>query len=263
MHLPFVKNRVQLQKLLTIEDPSKESIFGIIGRMEVLIDYLSTQPKHKHLIPFLKTYYWVTKCAAEKYVLYKHFFWSLKDYEELDVYFASLYFKPLLLYVEEDHKTTPWKHYFEYCEKPNSLPLLQILLGINAHINTDLYKAIVDLNYKNKNDYFLVNTVLKEIVPDVIKLLALEHDLVGISGLAFRDFINQEFKVTIIRWREEVWENAQNTKDSEKEIKLKKISGKTESLAEELTQSFTNIYHLSKLPENIRRVNSLSIKLAN
>lgn len=262
MKLPFVKNRIQLQRLLTIEDPAKESIFGVIGRMEILLDYLSVTPGQKNLIPFLKTYYWVTKRAAEKYVLYKHYFWSLKDYEALDVYFASLYFKPLLAYLEKKDVSKPWSSYFEYCQKKDGLPLLQILLGINAHINTDLYQSVVDLNYKNKNDFFLVNTVLKEIVPDVIKLLALEHDLIGISGLAFRDFVNDEFKTTIIRWREEVWENASETNLKHIQQTYQTISQNTENLAEQLVDSFTNIYHLHQLPSNIKKINSSSVRLA-
>lgn len=261
MKLPFVKNQLQLQRLLTIEDPSKETIFGVIGRMEILLDYLSTYPSEKNLVPFLKTYYWVTKQAAEKYILYKHYFWSLKDYEALDVHFASLYFKPLLLYLEKKEVHKPWKAYFEYCQKEKGLPLLQIILGVNAHINADLYQSVMDLDYKNKNDFFLVNSVLKEVVPNVIKMLALEHDLVGISGLAFRDFVNDEFKNTIIRWREEVWDNASVTNSRNKDFDYSKIAQNTERLAVDLVDSFSHIYHLSKLPDNIRKINQSSVKL--
>lgn len=251
-----------MQRLLTIEDPSQESIFGVIGRMEILLDYLSVTPGKENLIPFLKTYYWVTKRAAEKYVLYKHYFWSLKDYEALDVYFASLYFKPLLAYLEKKEVAKPWSSYFDYCQKKDGLPFLQILLGINAHINTDLYQSIMVLGYKNKNDFFLVNTVLREIVPDVIKLLAMEHDLVGISGLAFRDFINGEIRNTVIRWREEVWENAQETNIDLAAENYQNIAQNTDNLAKELIDSFTNIYHFHQMPVNIKKINQSSVKLA-
>jgi hypothetical protein len=261
MKLPFVKNRVQLRRLLTIDDPRKETIFGIVGRMEILIDYLSSQKKDQNLILFLKTYYWVTKRAAEKYVLYKHYFWSVREYEILDVHFASLYFKPLLDYLEEGEMKSPWHHYFEYCKKKEGLPLLQTLLGINAHINTDLYQAMIDIDYKNKNDFFLVNTVLKEVVPDVIKMLALEHDLVGVSGLAFRDFVNEEFKTTIIRWREEAWDNVQTYKLKKPPDHYHKISQNTELLAKDLIESFSQIYSFNNLPDNIKRVNNLSVKI--
>lgn len=261
MKLPFGKEQIQLKRLLTIDDPSVETIFGVIGRMEILLDYFATNPKYKNLIPFLKTYYWVTKKAADKYLLKKHYFWNMRDYEQLDIYFATLYFKPLLAFLEKKPITKPWQPYFEYCQKKDGLPLLQIVLGINAHINADLFQALIELDYKNKNDFFLVNQVLSEIEPEVIRLLAKEHDLVGLSGLAFGNFIKSEFKDIIIRWRQEAWENAVQTNYSHQNQNYQLIIGKTQKVAGQLVLGFTSIYHLQHLPENIRELNKLSVKI--
>src|SRR5437016_5673531 len=94
-------NTSELHRLLSIPNPKDETIFGVIGRMEVLLDLFERNEQYHSLLPFLKTYYYVTKASAEKYVQRRHFFWSLRDYETLDVYFASLYFKPLLAFLVE------------------------------------------------------------------------------------------------------------------------------------------------------------------
>lgn len=73
MKYPPVKNLNQLEKLLTIRDLSQESIYGVIGRMEVLIEYFN-QPGLLGFLSFLRTYYYVTRASAEKYLFYRHFF---------------------------------------------------------------------------------------------------------------------------------------------------------------------------------------------
>jgi len=256
----FLINNHQLEKLLIIEDYKKETIYGIIGRMEVLLDFLSKHPPLFGLIPFLKTYYYVTRASADKYVLYKHYFSNPGDYQLLDVYFASLYFKPLLNFLRDNQHHSPWQQYFHYCIKKDGIAFLQIMLGINAHINADLYKALIDLDYNHKNDFILVNKILTEVQPEVLKFLAMDHDLVGLSGIAFKDFISTQFETTILRWRIEAWSNASNL-NTDKALDYKKILEQTEELALKLINSFTDIYHLKNLPTSIRNVNSLSVKL--
>lgn len=262
MKLPTLKNKSEIEKLLLIQNPGKETIFGVIGRMEVLLDYFLSNPSFYPLVPFLKTYYFVTKKSADKYIFYKHYFYSLKDYEVLDVYFASLYFEPLLAYLEKKEIPTPWKHYFEYCQKTNGIPFLQILLGINAHINTDLYKAIVDLKYSHVGDFFLVNKILKEVAPEVIKLLALEKDLVGIGGMVFKDLIHAQFENTILKWRSDVWMNARKTSEANCKEKYREVSKDTEKIAARLVEDFSSIYSFKNIPNAIREVNSLSVNLS-
>jgi hypothetical protein len=261
MKIPFFRNKSQLHRLLTIKDPKKETIYGIVGRMKILLDYFQSQPTLHRLVPFLTTYYMVTKAAAEKYILYKHFFGDLKDYELLDVYFASRYFSALIKYLETGRCVHPWKQYFIYCQKEDGIPLLQILLGINAHINADLYHSLVTLKYNHRNDFFLVNSILQEVTPSVLQFLAREHDLVGISGVAFRELIDAEFKEIILRWRTEAWDNARKTNRLNRYLNYNKIEAMTEQTALRLIEDFENIYHLKELPRSIRDIAGVSVKL--
>lgn len=261
MRLPLVRSKTQLSRLLTIEDPFQETIYDVVGRMEVVLSLFESQVTYHHLIPFLKTYYLVTKATAEKYILYKHYFSNLKDIEILDVYFAMLYFHPLLEYLEKGKCSQPWYQYFNYCTQADSLPMLQILLGINAHINTDLYSSLVQLKYSHEADFLLINKILQEIAPKVILFLAKEHDLIGLGGLAFSDFMNSEFQEVIVRWRKDAWENAQNTTRVNQEKLYKEVVSRTEIIAISMIQDFTSIYHLRNLPDSIRDINSISARL--
>lgn len=261
MRLPNLQNRSQLENLLVIKNPHKETIYGIVGRMEILLDYFLGSPALYPLIPFLKTYYFVTKSSADKYVLYKHYFWSLRDYELLDVYFAKLYFEPLLHYLEGKEVASPWQHYFNYCRNPNGIPFIQIILGVNAHINTDLYQAIVDLKYNHVGDFFLVNKILKEVAPDVLKFLAFEKDLVGVGGLIFKDLIRAQLENTILKWRADAWKNARQTNQQNYKSNLLQVAAGTEKIGENLIKDFSSIYSFRNIPNAIRDVNALNVSL--
>jgi hypothetical protein len=229
-------NAAQLHRLLHIPNPRDETIFGVVGRMEVLIDLFTQHPKYHVFLPFLKTYYFVTKNAAEKYLKKKHFFYNLKDYEELDVYFASLYFKPLSAYLIEGKKESPWNTYFNYCLRSDSLPFLRMLLGVNAHINGDLAKALIDLKYRHEGDFFLVNDVLQEVVPQITKYMVFtEHDLLSTSGLVIKDFFLTEFHLLIEKWRSEAWISATFPKSK---LTSSILAQKTERLGKELINDF-------------------------
>lgn len=255
-------NKPQLQKLLTIENPKKENVVGVIGRMEVLLDYFRGNTKCHRLVPFLMTYYLVTKAVAEKYITRKHYFSNIKDLEILDVYFASLYFKPLLDFLEDGKKEKPWETYFDYCMLPHSSPFLQILLGINAHINTDLYTSLVDLNYKNRKDYFRINILLAKVLPHVMKFLLIsEHDFFGLGGILFKRFIINEFHRVIVGWRKDAWTNALLTNVRNKKTYFTTITNNTELLANDLIHVIEQAYRLYHLKNTIAKLNTLSVKL--
>jgi hypothetical protein len=261
MHLPKVQNKSQLERLLTIDSLKKESIYSMIGRMEVLLDFLDANPEYAPLTPFLKTYYFVTRASATKFLLYKHYFSSLRDYEALDVYFASLYFTPMLRFLMTGNTDAPWKTYFEYCMSGEDNHFLQIMLGINAHINSDLYKALVYLPYDHHNDFLLVNRILKEVSPSVIDLLAKDYDLIGIGGLYFKHFIEEEFKTTILKWRLKAWSNAHPPIPYHHGDIMNTVNTHTEQIGQTLIENFNNVYHLKKLPSSIKAINSAEIDL--
>src|SRR3989338_3885961 len=112
-----------------------------IGEVAVRL-YHYTQKQYKNLVPFLETYYLITKSVADKQFSSKSFFAKPGQLSKLDVYFASLYFIPLKSYLESGKKVKPWKIYFDYCERKDGIPFVQMFLGINAHINADLSSSI-------------------------------------------------------------------------------------------------------------------------
>lgn len=246
------QDNLNLRKLLTIENPKTETIYTIIGRMEVLLKHFKDNKDMNSLAPFLETYLLVTLAVAEKYNLKKSFFKDFKSIEKLDVYFASLYFKPVLEYIENNNSIRPWQTYFKYISNSRGIPFLQILLGINAHINADLYTAISRLKYSNEKDYFLVNDILLEVIPDVMKILIKKHDLLGFGSIIFKDFIVNEFHQVIEKWRSEAWANHLIKGDSSE------IINKTEDLGIYLKKIVTEIYQY-KNPLLINKINHSSI----
>ena len=200
-------DKKELIKTLEV-DPQKETIFGIIGRMEVVLDFFKKNPEYRSLIPFLETYYLVTKKVAEKRIEQKHFYENPTDLERLDVVFASLYFEPLSHYLKTKKSHPPWAGYFKYCEK-DGIPFLEMLLGINAHINADLCDTLIRLKYKNKKDYFLIDNILHEVTPEIMKFLAFSsHDVFGLGGMVFKKIVEEDFYKTAISWRKNAWHNA-------------------------------------------------------
>jgi len=135
---PSPLNKTQLQKLLTIEDPEKETIYGVIGAYGSITRLF---PKRRYLpqpYSIFKNLLLCNKSIMRKNILNtNNFFWSIRDHEILDVYFASLYLSRFLSFLENGEIVRPWEHYFTYCTNPHGIPFLQMLLGINAHINTD------------------------------------------------------------------------------------------------------------------------------
>lgn len=243
-------NNFDLKKVLTITDPKEETIYTIIGRMEVLLEFFKEH--NPSLAPFLETYLLVTIAVAKKYTLKKPYFQDFNSIQKLDVYFASLYFKPVLDYLEDGELIKPWKSYFKYISKSEGIPFLQIILGINAHINADLYTSISKIKYSNEKDYFLVNDILLEVIPDIMKILIKKHDLLGFGSLIFKKFIEEEFHLVIEKWRSQAWAN-HKIKTNEKQI-----IDNTEKLGLELTELITSMYHY-KNPLNIYKLNSLSV----
>lgn len=178
----------KLLEALTIRKPRAESIYSIVGRMKVLLEYLERHRSLRNLIPFLETYYVITKTVAERRLEKKDTFKDIQQLEKLDIYFAQLYFEPIKKFLLNSTRLKPWQTYLNYCEKPG-IPFLQMLLGINAHINGDLFTSLVKLKYREKSDYWKINKILEEEIPVIMKFLAyVDHDVYGLGGVIFKNF---------------------------------------------------------------------------
>lgn len=233
-------NHNQLSKLLDSQSLNRESIYGVIGRMEALLDLFRDHQEYRGLIPFLETYYLVTRAVADKRIEYEHYFQDQDSINRLDVYFASLYFEPLKQYLLHKKYQAPWQEYFKFCEHPGKHPFVQMLLGINAHINADLTICLVKLKYKNKHDFLIVNKILSEVTPHVMRYLAFhEHDMYGLGGMIFKKFVREEFHKTVVSWRKLSWNNASRITNLREGRKF--LNKKTEDLGSSIAGLFDNI----------------------
>ncbi|MFS8131145.1 MAG: DUF5995 family protein [Candidatus Dojkabacteria bacterium] len=231
----------EVSRLLTI-DLKKETLFGLIGRMESLKDLFYSQSEYNHLIPFLKTYIAVTRSVQNHLSINKNFYKEPRLMEQLDVFFASLYFSPLKQYLEKSIEKSPWKIYFDFCENGSDIPFIQLLLGVNAHINADLYTTLIKLDYEVEEDYMKINEVLAGLIPDIMKYLAFEErDIFGLGGMVLKDLYEKEFRNIIIRWRIDTWENFKKSKAEGKDHTLK-IRDQTEILATQIVLLWDELF---------------------
>lgn len=238
--------------------PEQETIYSIVGRMDTLIENFNQNPQYRHLLPFLETYYLVTRSVAEK-GLDQHYFEDKQALDALDIHFADLYFKPLLAFLTDSEKQKPWKTYFEHCLSPSSRPFVLMLLGINAHVNADLPCALADLNYRNKKDFLKINLILEKTIPSIMSYLAFhEHDLLGAGGVIFKHFMTREFHEIIVNWRAQAWKNAQKIRT---ERDRQKLFSETEKAAKKIVKLFDNLYNLTNMSRIIPELHKVKVKL--
>jgi hypothetical protein len=101
----------------------------------------------------------------------------------LDVIFASLYFAAIIGALDQDPQTaSSWDALFEARSRPGIDRIQFALAGMNAHINHDLALALLQtddelhltpsLQSPEHGDYEHVNTLLEEVLPSALALLA-------------------------------------------------------------------------------------------
>lgn len=136
-----------------------------------------------------------------------------------------------------------------------------MLLGINAHINADLCRTLVALRYDRKEDFCKIDQVLEEMLPEIIRYLALhEHDVFAWGGLVFRQFFIDELHKIIIHWRKDAWENAHALTD-ENRPSWTKVHRATEAVGADLVSIFEDIYRARHLLSVLPELHALSIKI--
>jgi Family of unknown function (DUF5995) len=102
---------------------------------------------------------------------------------QLDITFAQLYFDALAHWCTDTTKVPrAWMALFESCDNPAIERVQFALAGINAHINHDLPLALVqtgkdlqippDRNSPECSDFENVNSMLNEVMPETLKVLA-------------------------------------------------------------------------------------------
>lgn len=217
----------------------------------------------KNLIPFLEVYYLVTKLVAQKAVQNREFFEDFEKVNQLDVFFAARYFKPIENFILNEEKVSPWENYLKYSENSSSFAFVQMLLGINAHINGDLPIVLYNLSYNNRQDFLRINTILLEVLPDIVNYLVIHNrDIFAVGGLFMRNFFLEEFKKTIVKWRNDAWVVFETMKNSQNPDAIEKaVLEQTEEIAQEIIRIFHELVHFVQIKEDLVTLNHLGIKV--
>lgn len=245
-----MRDSAGLSKLLTI-DAETDDVYGVLGRMNLLTELSKREEKFNHLLPFLTVYRHVTQEVILLNSSKRSGFHDTKSLAELDVYFAKLYFDPLRKFLLTGKPQTPWAGYYKFCSEGVDSPLLQMLLGINAHINGDLTTALVATGYNNRHDFELINRILRKLIPTILGyLIREEHDPLAATAFVARGTTNSLVEKTVIAWREEAWRNAESIRTSIGKLpktqrpkvisrQISRIHVQTEALALELMKPRT------------------------
>lgn len=238
------------------DDPS---IHEIRGRMATLLDVYEDSRKFEGLAPFLYVYHSVTSTVADKEVE-EEFFDSPEKLESLDATFAGLYFDPVRSYVSRGEMRRPWKSYFEYCSRDDGRPVIKMLLGINAHINSDLAHALYMEDYDQKRDYERINGILESQLPSSMKYLAKKGDTAGVLGLLDRPLAHREFRNLIVNWRQLTWENYQKLEEDGFEEHKEELYDQTERVAQDIMELEKGFDYLN-LYSTVKRANKLKVRI--
>lgn len=204
----FLKQyEAELLPLLTIQDPNLETMASVARRLESLQSVFRAVPGCVGFIPFCEAYRLIAQGMAS--IPKKNAYHKLAELNRLNVIFISYYFRALQQFIQTGTAPLPWKTYFTYCQRPHGAPFLQMILGVNAHINGDLPHALAVAGYADTHDYHLMNQLLEGQVPAVLWFLAfIAGDRVAFGGVVFRRFAREEFHAIVTTWRLEAWLSA-------------------------------------------------------
>ena len=212
-----------LSEIIEIEEQSMESV---AETMNELRDFLEKQGKTS-MLPFLDAYLKITEEVIHEKE--RGSFEQPERLTKLDIRFAELYFDAVEKYLEEGEKKSPWETYFDYIERDDSKPVLELLLGINSHINADLTQVLREQQYDNLEDYKKINPILRRSLYPVMAKIGLERrdiESFGLLGLPPAPWAGLK---RIQRWRSLSLKNSKK-----KDFDLEKLREVTEKNAETL-----------------------------
>lgn len=206
-------------------DDRPNNIEEVLAKMNDFEAFLKKEEKESFL-PFLRAYKIITEKVIEGKD--KGLFDNPEELEELDMFFAELYFNAMKTYFNKGEKETPWKTYLEYMERDDSRPLIELLLGINAHINADLAQTMQELGYDREKDFRKINIILLESLNPVLLDTAFTRmDLEAFALYGAQPISNIGLR-KITSWRQDAW--------SRKNEDIETIRDITELKAEELVR---------------------------
>lgn len=245
-----------LTDVLQVHSQRSESIYSVVGRMQLLLDYCTGKTALRGFIPFLYTYYTVSKTVAQQGIVQPKYYHNPAALQELDVYFAQLYFKPFERFVTgATDKLTPWQSYFSYCQSGHGNAFLEMLLGINAHINADLPVSLFKLQYSEQADFNKINHILELSTPPVMAYLTVHYrNLIALGGLVLPQLTNDEFRKIVVVWRHQAWRNARKMTAKSFVQQRRQLHQQTERVAHELIDIFHSPETLLRRRKDLNRL---------
>jgi hypothetical protein len=168
----------EISDILDAEHKTVDSVTSAMRELRVFLG----ENKYDSMLPFLDAYINITDGVTEWKDEDK--FNSPDELSELDTRFAQLYFDSVRQYIQYGEKQKPWRTYFDYIERNDSKPVLEILLGINAHINSDLTQALSEQQYTNISDFNRVNNILGRSLYPVLYNTAVQRMDIEMLGYA-------------------------------------------------------------------------------
>lgn len=218
------------------------TLLSVVGRMDMTLEWMRRQPNYRGLIPFLQTYYLVTKAVTAAGMQRRKFYRNPAALERLDIVFAALYFKPLERFlVGQQARLSPWTTYYSYCNAGGGNAFVELLLGINAHINGDLPIALSTVRYREQKDFYKIDALLLSVIPEVMQFLTRHyHDYLSVGAMLLPSLTEHEFHSIVVRWRHQAWVNAQQINKKNMPAARKQLQVQTEALAKRLVDIFSS-----------------------
>lgn len=236
-------------------DSDGASVHRVRGEMATVLEWMRTEEGAEAFEPFLFAYHAVTSRVSDRMVRDPGFFDSPGDLQELDERFAVMYFDALEQHLGTGEAPRPWQTYFDYCSS-GGRPVVQMIMGMNAHINGDLPVALAEQGYEWRGDFDRINGVLESELGGVSVHLARRHDLAGFLGLLDRGLARREFKELIVSWRRDAWENSRRILSGD--MSRREVFAETERLAEDIV-SLEEKFDYLNLFSTLRKANQLSL----
>lgn len=170
----------------------------VLGELKILQKEL----KNLHLgqvEPFNWAYIVITKNVAT--VLNTRIIQNAHVLGEIDVKFAELYFDSLAKFGQNQPSPVAWNQLFSH---PSRFKLINLTLGVNAHINNDLPQALLAVNPGAgfKADYDSLNLIMDQSIAEIIAGIYLDSPMRLVVGRLGWFFISRLIRV----WRARVWE---------------------------------------------------------
>ncbi|MEI7603506.1 MAG: DUF5995 family protein [bacterium] len=176
------------------------------------------------------------------------------EFSQIEYFFvrsADYYFYSLKNYVTGLKCSRPWKIFFDKCKKSTSPSFINLILGMNAHINSDYIYTLNDVHKDGSflTDYEKVNDIISESINEIVLQTAdkdiIENDYSKKTNISYSLFFN----IIVKRWRAEAWKNYLNYK--KKLIGEKDIESSAENTAMNICHitHFSNLWEVLKLPK--------------